>query len=294
MDDRARVLVEFYGPTHIGPGFQVKDKLHPNGHLGQDVFRHELGTWIPAIAAGVVVAVGYDSDTYGNYVSVDIGDVNVYYCHLLNHGGRYAGQKISFGEGVAPLGTSGYSTGPHLHMGVGTGKTPQQRTGLRDPLPYIIAARTSAAGSDVTPLPNTGTTHGGDDDMPFYDLIETPDGTIWYCVDRLFRYAIPNPRNLATYQAHLAALGKDVPVVKKSAEDANAYGSPVYADPITRIANQVDRVIDDEAILEAVKLLGAASGSGIDYRPLFDKLSAEIAANPERTFQRLKSVFVNG
>lgn len=88
-----------------------------------------------------------------------------------------------------------------------------------------------------------------EDDMPHFDLIKTPDGTVWWCVNRVTRYAIPHVSALATYQAfHKELTGRDIQIVSKS--DASAYGAPVYASPV--VASN-----DTPTILAAIRALPA-------------------------------------
>lgn len=64
-----------------------------------------------------------------------------------------------------------------------------------------------------------------EEDIVTRELIKTPDGTVWYCVNRIHRYPIPSVRQLETYQAHLRDLGQSDRIVSKSHEDIKAYGA---------------------------------------------------------------------
>lgn len=64
-----------------------------------------------------------------------------------------------------------------------------------------------------------------EEDIVIRELIVTPDGTVWYCVNRIHRYPIPSVRQLETYQAHLRDLGLSDRIVSKSHEDIKAYGA---------------------------------------------------------------------
>ncbi|ANN80277.1 M23 family metallopeptidase [Bordetella flabilis] len=88
-------------------------------HDGLD-FAAPRGTPILAAAGGVVVAAGWDTG-YGNRVEIDHGD------GLMS---RYAhasevlvmpGDLVERGQPVARVGSSGVSTGPHLHFEVRLG-----------------------------------------------------------------------------------------------------------------------------------------------------------------------------
>ncbi|MGI8536667.1 MAG: peptidoglycan DD-metalloendopeptidase family protein [Mycobacteriales bacterium] len=89
-------------------------------HDGTD-FGVPCGTPVRAAAAGVVTTVGYDP-AYGNRVFVDHGTVRgvgltTIYNHLTAAGVR-PGQQVDAGEVIATSGTTGYSTGCHLHLTV--------------------------------------------------------------------------------------------------------------------------------------------------------------------------------
>lgn len=85
-------------------------------HLGID-FAAEAGTPIMAAADGTVVKTGFDNDC-GNYVILlhENGDAT-YYCQckeILTEEGK----KVMRGEQIATVGSTGKSTGAHLHFAV--------------------------------------------------------------------------------------------------------------------------------------------------------------------------------
>lgn len=116
--------------------------------------------------------------------------------------------------------------------------------GAADPRHFRFTKPTWAA-SAVIPIESEE-----DDDMTTFELIKTPDGTVWWCVNRVTRYAIPGSRQLATYQAHLENLGLPTRIVDKSHDDIKAYGAPVYASPVVASS-------DTPAILAAIQALPA-------------------------------------
>ncbi|MDF1644094.1 MAG: M23 family metallopeptidase [Pseudomonadales bacterium] len=88
----------------------------PAWHAGVD-FAGKQGSSIIAVAPGVVTWSGKRS-SYGNMVEIDHGDGYVTrYAHaeqlLVNKG-----DVISQGESIAKMGSSGRSTGPHVHFEV--------------------------------------------------------------------------------------------------------------------------------------------------------------------------------
>jgi len=85
-------------------------------HLGVDL-RGKSGTPIHAIADGKVVYAGWMRG-YGKVTKINHGDG---YISLYAHQSRInvkVGQRVKRGEIIGAVGTTGRSTGPHLHMGV--------------------------------------------------------------------------------------------------------------------------------------------------------------------------------
>lgn len=85
-------------------------------HLGVDI-GVPTGTSVLSASSGVVSRVAY-SKSRGNYVMVDHGDgVETLYQHL-NKATVRLGQSVNAGEKIALSGSTGISTGPHLHYEV--------------------------------------------------------------------------------------------------------------------------------------------------------------------------------
>lgn len=74
------------------------------------------------------------------------------------------------------------------------------------------------------------------------ELVQTPDGTVWFVVNRILRYGIPRESNLNTYKAYLRDLGYSDALIQKSASDISAYGAPVYDGGVLLTALGNDRV----------------------------------------------------
>ncbi|MBI9051450.1 MAG: peptidoglycan DD-metalloendopeptidase family protein [Anaerolineaceae bacterium] len=86
-----------------------------SGHLGIDV---AAGTGAPIYAAdsGVVVYAAGISGGYGNMVMIDHGNgYHTVYAHL-NSINVYCGQNVMQGSLIGLAGSTGRSTGPHLHF----------------------------------------------------------------------------------------------------------------------------------------------------------------------------------
>jgi murein DD-endopeptidase MepM/ murein hydrolase activator NlpD len=121
-------------------------------HTGLD-FQAAHGTSILAAAGGVVVAQELHSE-YGNMVEVDHGnDLITRYAHASRVFVK-KGDLIRRGQRVAEVGTTGRSTGPHLHFEVlvrGVPQDPQKflAAGQNLPAPLLAKVVLPAAG----PLP---------------------------------------------------------------------------------------------------------------------------------------------
>jgi murein DD-endopeptidase MepM/ murein hydrolase activator NlpD len=97
-------------PTPTSPAF----------HYGTDIAAGYCGAPIYAASGGTVSFIGYSPYGYGNHILIDHGNgVTTRYAHIA-HGAV----KVSWGQGVAPgqliayTGTTGNSTGCHLHFEV--------------------------------------------------------------------------------------------------------------------------------------------------------------------------------
>ena len=102
-------------------------------HDGVDIAA-DTGTEILAFADGKVDYIG-ESEAYGQYFQLRHSNgVTTFYAHcseLLVQ----KGEHVKMGEVVARVGSSGNTTGPHLHMEM------KKEGRFIDPLPYIEYVR---------------------------------------------------------------------------------------------------------------------------------------------------------
>lgn len=87
-------------------------------HDGIDIGGSVNGQAADSIGGGKVTEVGYDENGYGNYVVVDHGDG---YTSLYGHLQKATvkkGDTVSAGQQVGVIGSTGNSSGPHLHLRV--------------------------------------------------------------------------------------------------------------------------------------------------------------------------------
>ncbi len=88
-------------------------------HAGVDLATAE-GTPIRAAGAGVIVAAG-PAEGYGNAVLIDHGDGYLTHYGHLSTISVTVGQHVTAGEQIGAEGSTGHSTGPHLHFEVHKG-----------------------------------------------------------------------------------------------------------------------------------------------------------------------------
>ena len=85
----------------------------PKDHTGTDIAA-PLGTKIKSATEGEVVLVSEEGD-YGKHIKVQIGEVSIIYAHC-NQLYVNQGDKIVQGQEIAEVGSTGNSSGPHLHF----------------------------------------------------------------------------------------------------------------------------------------------------------------------------------
>ena len=134
--DGARISSRFGMRMHPILGYSLM-------HKGVD-FAAPTGTPIYAAGNGRVVVAGRNGG-YGNYVRIrHTGEYSTAYAHMLRFANGIApGRRVSQGQVIGYIGTTGRSTGPHLHYEV-----------LRDdaqinPMSVKQAPNSQLAGADL-------------------------------------------------------------------------------------------------------------------------------------------------
>ncbi|MAG12156.1 MAG: hypothetical protein CMI52_05140 [Parcubacteria group bacterium] len=99
-----RVITQYYHGRHSG--------LDVDGHYDSPIYASE---------GGVVATAGWNRGGYGNYIIIDHGGgLKTLYAHASKMF-VVKGQRVSRGEVIAMVGTTGRSTGTHLHYEVRVG-----------------------------------------------------------------------------------------------------------------------------------------------------------------------------
>lgn len=121
---------------NVSSGFGVRiDPFNysPSFHNGIDI-AGRTNDPVFVTADGTVTATGYDKSE-GNHIVVDHGNgLRTHYMHL-NEILVKKGDKVKKGEQIGKVGSTGRSTGPHLHYGV------LKNGAVIDPRPYLKASR---------------------------------------------------------------------------------------------------------------------------------------------------------
>lgn len=114
----------------ISSGYTITSRFGTRSsgmHKGLDIAAPS-GTAIHAAASGTVASAGWDNTGYGNFVLIThTNGVQTLYGHCS---ALYvsAGQYVEQGQTIAAVGSTGWSTGPHLHLEIrvsGTRVNPQ-------------------------------------------------------------------------------------------------------------------------------------------------------------------------
>lgn len=107
------------------------------GHDGVDI-AGSYGTPIYAAATGIVTSVGFNYGGYGNLVTIRHEDgKETWYGHMSAFSSTiYVGKRVTMGECIGYMGSTGDSTGNHLHFEVRINGRPQY------PLDYLPPHKT--------------------------------------------------------------------------------------------------------------------------------------------------------
>jgi murein DD-endopeptidase MepM/ murein hydrolase activator NlpD len=99
-------------------------------HKGEDI-ANAIGTPILAADAGKVVTAGWTNVGYGNHIIIDHENGYMTLYGHLSQINVVAGQRVARGALIGLMGSTGRSTGPHLHFEIRTSG------GNVDPLGYL-------------------------------------------------------------------------------------------------------------------------------------------------------------
>ncbi len=141
---RVRVLAAIPSLNPAGDGVAIRSPFGwradpwPEFHQGVDL-DVDYGDNVRAAAAGTVVAADYDGG-FGIKVDIDHGNgYHTWYAHL-SRADVTPGQHVAKGQHIALVGSTGESTGPHLHYQVMLDGKPIDPTPYLDGVPAPVLA----------------------------------------------------------------------------------------------------------------------------------------------------------
>ena len=114
-------------------------------------FAAAYGTPVRATADGIVTRAGHDDSGYGNLIELrHVNGIRTRYGHLSGFArGLHAGERVDQGETIGYVGSTGLSTGPHLHyefLVSGRPTNPRRKDmGAGTPVPKSLDAAYAAA-----------------------------------------------------------------------------------------------------------------------------------------------------
>ena len=130
-------ITQPFGPTNVT--LEPPYGAYKHFHTGIDIAA-PLGATVTAAADGLVVAVGHGNTGYGNYVVIAHGGgIATLYGHLLQTNVS-VGDKFIRGEAIGLEGSTGFSTGPHVHFEL------RVNNQVVDPMPNLPVPGTNWTG----------------------------------------------------------------------------------------------------------------------------------------------------
>ncbi|AXH96008.1 hypothetical protein DV701_07595 [Ornithinimicrobium avium] len=259
----------------LTPGSGFGHRFHPihkewRLHAGVDMTSQPAGATVVAAAAGTVTAAGWTGGG-GNAVTIDHGGgTSTRYLHLAAPSPLTAGQAVHQGQRIGLEGSTGDSTGSHLHFEVHVRGEPT------DPVPFMAQRGAALTGVAVAPppapeqvpdLPEAGEGGIGFElpapGHPRQDSLHNPPLPIPPAIQELYEragseYAIPwtllagigmaetaHGANTATSSAGARGLMQFMPATFA------AYGIDGDGDGLTQIDNEADSIFSAANYLTA-------------------------------------------
>ena len=128
-------------------GFRIGPFNGAEIHDGIDIGA-PLGTPVVAALPGIVTLAGWNGG-YGNQVTIDHGGFTTFYAHLDSFSVA-VGDLVKAGSLIGKVGSTGWSTGPHLHFGSSAGDPAALLSG---DIPATAGAGASGFVSELLNLP---------------------------------------------------------------------------------------------------------------------------------------------
>lgn len=155
---------------HNGPitaPFGAIDSLHLNGHSGVDIGdegRYGAAIISPVISPATVRFVSADGEpgwwwpVFGNSVILEHDGYVSLYAHMRDAPAVSVGEVVSAGTLLGRMGSTGFSSGPHVHWGLAPIANPwlQRNLGLLDALTFVAEPNPAPPPGPVYTYPIPG------------------------------------------------------------------------------------------------------------------------------------------
>ncbi len=200
------------------PGSKVTQEFgaNPNngynkaeGHRGID-FGAPSGTNIPSPIDGSVTLNNYEADGFGNYIKIkDNNNMTHIFGHMRSRSSLAIGNKVSVGDSVGLIGSTGTSTGPHLHYEIRDANSKSY-----NPSDYFSSNGISYGPYENTnpTIMNLGENGKGENSNNMYDLVKSTNKRI------------KNTKNDIEFGKGIEELSKKIDTIKET-NDNNGKGS---------------------------------------------------------------------
>jgi murein DD-endopeptidase MepM/ murein hydrolase activator NlpD len=133
IDNYWKIQKALLNPEYVLPvppwKWEISQMFRGAAHKGLDI-AVDSGTPVYSVSSGKVVHSSWDG-LYGNMIKIDTGGREVFLYGHLKTLNVSVGDKVKVGKLIGRSGSTGFSSGPHLHLGLWLhGK-------LSDPLPWL-------------------------------------------------------------------------------------------------------------------------------------------------------------
>lgn len=170
MGESLRLAFPFEGDFKVSQGFGGRRQFYQRwglkGHNGID-FALPIGTPVLAVDAGRVVQMAFDEKGYGVYIKLRHEWGESLYAHLHNYR-IWLGAPVTRGQEIGSSGSTGISSGPHLHFGlrVAPFNVNDGYRGYCDPAPHL-----TEAGVNMSERHNGAVVPAGTGEMDGMDVV---------------------------------------------------------------------------------------------------------------------------
>lgn len=129
-----------FGPR-VDPIIKNKEVFHG----GVDIAQVGIdGKDVLSVLPGAVSHIGHHENGYGHFIVVNHGDFTTLYAHMKEAPTLSVGDEVKAGDKIGMIGSTGRSTGPHLHFEVTKGSV------LIDPRPLLDSIGTGTPAKPQT------------------------------------------------------------------------------------------------------------------------------------------------